>query len=139
MSLFALALLVAHPHAPRLHTCPVARAIDGDTIACGNLHLRLLGIDTPDKTSSAPCRSHIGNHVCDNDLAHAATVSMRTLLVQPVTYRRITTDRYGRTVAQVYVGGRDLQCLQLQAGVARYLVRYDNGGRIKRSCPGLAK
>jgi micrococcal nuclease len=49
--------------------------------------------------------------------------------VEPVTH-----DRYGRTVAEVWARGVELSCYQLRAGVARYIVKYDNGGRIARAC-----
>ena len=56
-----------------------------------------------------------------------------------VTVTPITRDRYGRIVGQVSVGGRDLSCWQLARGVARYIEQYDNGGRIMRVCPRLAR
>jgi hypothetical protein len=34
----------------------------------------------------------------------------------------------------VSAGGTDLSCLQLRHSVARYIVKYDDGGRIAREC-----
>lgn len=122
--------------------CASAQTIDGDTIACANqpAHIRLLAIDAADKTSSAPCRGHYGDHVCDDALAAIATASMeKALATGVVKLNPVTHDRYGRIVAQVFVGRRDLQCYQLRAGVARYLVKYDNGKRIAKRCPATVR
>lgn len=54
------------------------------------------------------------------------------------TIQRLGFDRYGRTIAAVRVGGRDLSCQQLAGGNARYVRRWDNGGLISATCPGLA-
>jgi micrococcal nuclease len=122
--------------------CAAAQTIDGDTIGCTNqpVHIRLLAIDTPDTLSSAPCRLHYGDHICDDALAAKATASMRAELPAGVVrLRPITHDRYGRLVAQVFVGRHDLQCYQMRVGVARYLVHYDNGGRIAKRCPATVR
>jgi micrococcal nuclease len=46
----------------------------------------------------------------------------------------VTTDRYRRTVAEMWAGGVDLSCWQMRAGAARYIVKYDTGRRIARAC-----
>jgi endonuclease YncB( thermonuclease family) len=122
--------------------CASAHVIDGDTIGCANqpVHIRLLGIDAPDKASSAPCRGHYGDHVCDDAKAAAATASMQHILpVGTVKLNPVTHDRYGRLVAQAFVGRRDLQCYQLRVHAARYLPKYDNRGRIAKRCPAIVK
>jgi micrococcal nuclease len=122
--------------------CASALTIDGDTIKCANqpVHIRLLAIDAPDKVTAAPCRQHYGDHVCDDALAAKATASMeRVLSTGTVKLNPVTHDRYGRLVAQVFVGRRDLQCYQLRAGVARYLAKYDNGHRIAKRCPATVR
>jgi endonuclease YncB( thermonuclease family) len=122
--------------------CASAYTVDGDTIGCANqpTHIRLLGIDAPDKTSSAPCRGHYGDHVCDDAKAAAATASMQHILSTGVVkLNPVTHDRYGRLVAQVFVGRRDLQCYQLRVRAARYLPKYDNRGRIAKRCPAIVK
>jgi micrococcal nuclease len=119
-----------------LLTCIAAYAIDGDSMRCRNLgEIRLLAIDAPDRTSSRPCKEHFGDHVCDDAGAKTAKVSLRqALLMGPVTVEPVGRDRYGRMLALVKAGGADLSCYQLHAGVARYIVRYDNGHRLARIC-----
>ena len=38
----------AHPLPPTVRACAPARVIDGDTIKCGAIRVRLLGIDAPE-------------------------------------------------------------------------------------------
>jgi micrococcal nuclease len=118
-------------------TCLAAVAIDGDSIRCSNIgQVRLLAIDTAEYSQSRPCRGGYGDHVCDDAMAKAGKESLRAALrLGPVRVEPVTRDRYGRTVALVTVGGRDLSCWQLQRGVARYIVKYDNGGRVAARCP----
>ena len=118
--------------------CAAAWVLDGDSIRCSNVgEIRLLGIDTPDYRDSPPCRGHYGDHVCDDQAAKAAKQSLIAIVSRSrgaVRLEPVTHDRYGRTVAEVWVGGVDLSCYQLRAGVARYIVKYDNGRRIARAC-----
>lgn len=116
--------------------CIAAVVIDGDSLRCRNLgEIRLLAIDAPDRTSSRPCREHFGDHRCDDAGAKAAKVSLReAMALGPVRVEPVTRDRYGRTVALVTAGGHDLSCWQLARGQARYIVRYDNGGRVAKLC-----
>jgi endonuclease YncB( thermonuclease family) len=120
------------------HPCVNPWVIDGDSIRCSNLgEIRLLGIDTPDFTFSAPCRGHYGNHVCDNAGDRAATRKLIALKLRmrsvEWTVLPVTRDHYGRLVAEVRAGSVDLSCYQLANGAARYIPEYDNGGRIARA------
>lgn len=121
--------------------CIAAVAIDGDSLRCRNLgEVRLLAIDSPDRRSSAPCRRGFGDHVCDDRAASAAKASLRLgLALGPVTVMGVKRDRYGRLVARARAGKTDLSCWQLERGAARYIVRYDDGGRIRSACPALAR
>jgi endonuclease YncB( thermonuclease family) len=121
---------------PALLLCLAAVAMDGDSIRCSNLgQVRLLGIDSADYRSSPPCRGNYADHVCDDDQARAAKASLKQALkLGPVRVDPVTRDRFGRTVALVSAGGTDLSCLQLRHGVARYIVKYDNGRRVARAC-----
>ena len=118
--------------------CADAWVLDGDSIRCSNVgEIRLLGIDTPDYRDSPPCRGHFGDHVCDDQAAKAAKRSLIAVVSRnrsAVRLEAVTHDRYGRTVAQVWAGSVNLSCWQLSQRVARYIVRYDNGGRIARAC-----
>jgi len=118
--------------------CAAAWVIDGDSIRCSNVgEIRLLGIDTPDYRGSPPCRGHYGDHVCDDQKAETAKLSLIQIVRSnrnAVRIEAVTHDRYGRTVAEVWAGYVELSCYQLRAGVARYIVKYDNGGRVARAC-----
>jgi micrococcal nuclease len=113
-------------------------AIDGDTIRCGSERIRLVAIDAPEMAGH--CRK--GRDCAPGDPV-AARDNLEGLLYrawQPhfgpvrLTIERLGTDHYGRTVADVYVKGLSLSCLQLASGNARYWPKYDTGGRIKREC-----
>lgn len=116
--------------------CIAAAVIDGDSIRCRNLgQVRLLGIDAPDHTDSRPCREHFGDHRCDDAGARSAKASLREALkLGPVRVEAVTRDRYGRMVALASAGGRDLSCWQIEHRQARYMAKYDNGGRLARIC-----
>lgn len=134
---------------PALLICIAAMAIDGDSIRCRNLgEVRLLAIDSADYRRSRPCLGGFGDHVCDDRKALAGKRSMQRALklgpvrVDPAACSPVprtgcadrSRDRYGRMVALASAGGVDLSCYQLRAGVARYIVKYDNGGRVRRRC-----
>jgi micrococcal nuclease len=122
--------------------CAAAHVVDGDTIRCSGVgRVRLVAIDTADKTSSAPCRLHYGDHVCDDAKAAAGSASLHLAVDgHRVTYRIVSYDtRNHRPVAQMFAGRRDLQCFQLRAHVARYLARYDTGKTIARRCPSTVR
>jgi micrococcal nuclease len=121
--------------------CEAPQVIDGDSIRCANIgQVRLLGIDAPDYRESRPCREGFGDHVCDDDGARAARESLRwALRFGSVRVQPVTRDRYRRLIATVSAGGRDLSCWQLRQRTARYIVKYDNSGRIRSACPALTR
>lgn len=55
-------------------------------------------------------------------------------MARGVTISPVTRDRYGRTVAQVYAGDKNLACEQLRKGMAVYEAKWDNGGRLAKEC-----
>lgn len=110
--------------------CPSAYVVDGDSIRCGRERLRLLGIDAPEMGRCAR------NRVCLPGNGKASRRSLQLGLRNgPVTYRRVTRDRYGRTVAVVWSGKVNLSCWQLGRSHARYRSKWDNGRRIALACP----
>lgn len=117
--------------------------IDGDSIRCRGPEgfvgeVRLLGIDAPDYQRSRPCRERFGDHVCDDKGAKTAKGTLiRFKQSHPGPWRvePASIDRYGRTVAQVTVGGVDLSCWQLKsARQVRYIAKYDVEKRVARAC-----
>ncbi|SES08906.1 thermonuclease family protein [Sphingobium sp. YR768] len=105
-------------------------AVDGDTLKCPEIgRVRLLGIDAPEMPGH--CRK---GRVCapgdpQKSKAHLAKLIRGDVVISPVT-----RDRYGRTVGQVYSGGKNLACEQLRAGMAVYKRAWDNGRRLAKKC-----
>ena len=94
----------------------IASCYDGDTCATTTgERVRLACIDTPElvgkRAEPAP--------------AKAARDHLRNLVVgKKVGIRRITEDRYGRTVAELFVGERNVQQEMVAIGHAEILWRY---------------
>jgi micrococcal nuclease len=97
--------------APAGRTIEVARVIDGDTIVTTDSeHIRYIGIDAPET---------------GEPFSFKATEVNRALLragpVKIVECRGEKLDRYGRTLAWVYAGGRLVNGELLRRGLARPL------------------
>lgn len=96
---------------------------DGDTIRCADgRRVRLIGMDTPELDQGA-----IGRITRDTLRA----------LIPPGTHVRLEfdvdrTDRYGRTLAYVWVGGRMLNEVMIQKGLALVLTYPPNVRYVER-------
>jgi micrococcal nuclease len=94
---------------------------DGDSIRIGAERIRLAGVDAPEL---GPCPRH---RICTPGDGHASKRALQRLLDQgePVIVR-VGRDRYGRTLAKVYVRGRNVACELIAGGyaVARYEARW---------------
>lgn len=108
------------------------KAIDGDTLRCGDERVRLVGIDSPELPGH--CRK---GRICVDGDPFAATASLRQALAYKMQIERITADHYGRTIAALEGAKGDLSCIQLAKGHAIYKGKWDNGRRIARTCPKL--
>lgn len=89
----------------------VERVIDGDTIVVtGGLAIRYLGVDAPETTG--------GRAECYG--ANAAQLNADLVLGKTVqlTYAGACEDVYGRALADVTVGGRDVNRLLIERGHA---------------------
>lgn len=105
-------------------------AIDGDTLRCSEIgRVRLLGIDAPELAGH--CRK--GRDCAPGDPV-ASKKALEKMVSSVVTISPVRRDRYGRTVAQVYAGDKNLACEQLKHGVAVYMPKWDNGGRLAKEC-----
>jgi endonuclease YncB( thermonuclease family) len=81
------------------------RVADGDTFYVGGLAIRLRGIDAPERGQP---RSLL-----------AARRLAELLREGPVTILPRAEDVYGRTVADVYAGGRDVAAILRREGFAK--------------------
>lgn len=140
---FAGATNALRPGASRLAT--IAYVVDGDTLRVqlgsrGLVYVRLVGIDTPEDVK--PGRSV----ECG---AQQAAASMRQLAPEgAAALLRFDSvadeyDRYGRLLAHVFIGGRQLELIQLSRGwaeVYRYNhQRFDGLVAFARSAAGARR
>jgi endonuclease YncB( thermonuclease family) len=111
----------AHAETPR----GVIQVIDGDTIKVDGVTFRLMGFDAPE-TFYAQCPA-------EKELGEKAKARLEQLLVTagPSGTRVLTVspekDRWGRGLARLYIGGRNVAQIMISEGLAR---PYD--GRSKR-------
>ena len=89
------------------------RVIDGDTLDIGGERVRIANIDTPEMPPRSRCASEADGALRARDRLKAITAS------GSVTLERTGTDRYGRTLANVSVGGADAGRALIAAGLAR--------------------
>lgn len=93
--------------------------IDGDTFDLNGTRIRVAGIDAPE-THPARCPE-------EARLGAAATQKLAELLRgRPLWISGLRTDRYGRSVATVRVGGEDVADAMIGSGLAR---NYDGKQR----------
>ncbi len=108
-------------------TCPVKTITfdDGDSIACGDEMIRVLGVDTPEVKHEA--------HGIYKDQAYGPEASAFTngLLKQAkkVQLVRAGKDKYGRILAHVLIDGKLLGAQLIKAGLAYETISHygDNG------------
>ena len=132
-----LASLTLSPSGPASIPLPAStcRVTDGDTIRCGAERIRLLGIDAPELPGH--CRR---GRVCAPGNPSTSRASLASAMaIGSLSILRVGTDRYGRTLALVRSGHRDLSCWQLTRGQAIYKPRWDDGARVRTLCPSAAR
>ncbi|WP_246018353.1 thermonuclease family protein [Pelagibacterium montanilacus] len=89
--------------------------VDGDTIWLDGENIRLEGFDTPE-LQSAICGGQR-----EVELAHRASSRLQELLnTNSWTVERSGTDRYGRTLATITIGGRDVGEWLVEERLARW-------------------
>ena len=101
--------------------CLVVAIADGDTLTarCGEpgayqqVKVRIAGIDAPEKAQAFGQRSREALA----DLCHRETATITAK----------TTDRYGRTVAEVQCQGQDVGSAQVATGLAWVFDKYSEG------------
>lgn len=115
-------LVATSPATARFSMCGSVRytcIVDGDTIWLEGRNLRLESFDTPE-----PYNDICGGRA-EVELAHRASTRLRELLNQnSFTVETHGEDRYGRTLATIRIGGRDVGDILIAEGLAR---RWPNG------------
>lgn len=109
--------------------CAAIEVVDGDSLRCGTLRLRLLGIDAPELHG---CPSY---RVCVAGDGEASRRSLRQIVRSgPFSYRIVGHDRFNRALILGYAGGVNVACYQIRMGQAVYKRNWDNGGQLAREC-----
>ena len=94
----------------------IASCYDGDTCTTTNgERIRLACMDSPE----------LGGERAEPVPAKAARDHLRVLVVgEELGIRRITKDRYGRTVAELFIGEKNVQQEMVSSGHAEIYWRY---------------
>jgi len=103
----------------------VTRVTDGDTVkVTGNdvkMTIRLVGIDAPEKSKK---KNQPGQPFSQKSTKHLAGL----VLNKSVEIKSYGTDRYGRTLGVVFVGGKDMNLEMVKAGLAEVYRGKPAGG-----------
>ena len=112
----AALLLGASAPAAAMSTVTIRDCYDGDTCrTTAGEKIRLACIDTPELRGKR----------ADPIPAKAARDHLREMVVgQAVGLRRITTDRYGRTVGELFIDGTNVQQAMVASGHAEIFWKY---------------
>jgi endonuclease YncB( thermonuclease family) len=101
----------------------MCRAVDGDTIHCGEQRVRVIGLDAPELR---------GRCEAERRLAQAATERLSDLLEEGVHLETNGQDRFGRTLAVVRdARGEDVARVLIRERLAR---AYDGRGPREGWC-----
>jgi len=94
---------------------------DGDTLRCGREKIRIANIDAPELPNSSKCKQPRPAYAwCDFRTGYASRDALIAFLAQGrVTFERLGTDPYGRTLATVSVNGVDAGDYLVSRGLAR--------------------
>ena len=102
----------------------MCRAVDGDTLHCGEQRIRIVGLDAPELRG----RCHE-----EKRLAEAATERLGVLIANGVTLSPSGRDRYDRVLAVVKDSeGQDVARVLVREGLAR---AYHGRGQRADWCP----
>lgn len=117
------------------YVCSSPHVVDGDSLRCGKLRLRLLGIDAPEL---GPCPRHRRGQCVPGDGEASRRSLQRAVWKGTVRYRVVSRDRFGRSIVMAWAGSENLSCWQLLTGQATYKPRWDDGRHVARTCPAQA-
>lgn len=104
-------------------------AVDGDTLRCGQMPVRLSGVDA----AELPGHCRQGRDCAPGDpFKHRA--ALKRFVRSPVLVTPLKIDRYGRYVSLVVSqDGRNASCAAIAAG-AQYVLRWDEGLHVAKAC-----
>lgn len=106
--------------------CPSAYVVDGDTLRCGSVRQRMLGIDAPELPGH--CARY---RQCAPGDGFASKRSLNDALRNGrVSFSIVTTDRFGRYFVMAWARLANLKCWQLQRSQAICKPRWDNDGLV---------
>lgn len=112
-----------------------ARVIDGDTLAVGDVVVRLHGIDAPE--SGQWCKDGAGR---DFDCGKAATDALSALVAgATVGCAGDEWDRYGRLIAVCHSGGVELNRSMAMSGWAVAFLRYSDAYAADQAAAARAR
>ncbi|WP_292940079.1 thermonuclease family protein [Novosphingobium sp.] len=107
----------------------IARVHDGDTVRlCSGERIRIEDIDAPELFRSQRCSPAAARRLegsrnppwCDYTKGERARDALALFLAHgPVKLKRTGTDRYGRTLARIWVNGVDAGRYLISRGLAR--------------------
>ena len=103
------------PLEPQKYSGKVQYVIDGDTVILSRSkeRLRLWGVDAPELDQKG------------GQGARNALVDM--VEGKQITFIKITSDRYGRTVARIFLKEQDINLAIIESGHAQEYCRYSKG------------
>lgn len=104
---------VADSQSAEAISCIAPGVVDGDTLRCGELRIRLWGIDAPERdTPAGPPSTRALAQIIDGGT---------------ITCEHKDIDRYGRTVALCRLNGVDIAAEMVRQGHAKDYPRYSGG------------
>ena len=111
-----LPLTFGCPSVSALPTVTISLCYDGDTCTTSQGEkIRLACIDTPELR---------GKKAMPVTAKRARDYTRKKVLNKTVHIRRLNTDRYGRTVAELFIGGVNLQKELVNKGHAKVFWKY---------------
>ncbi|WP_408585888.1 thermonuclease family protein [Novosphingobium sp.] len=95
---------------------------DGDTIRCGAERIRIANIDAPELPDSPKCQDRRRSYAwCDYRKGYASRDALQRFLASgPARIDRIGQDKYGRTLARITIGGKDVGAVLVAQGLAKW-------------------
>ena len=110
--------LITYPNSPELATVTIHNCYDGDTCTTTEGEkLRLACIDSPELRGkrAEPILAKASRDYLNNEIKGSI-----------LNIRRITKDKYGRTVAELFKGPMNIQEQLVEKGFARIYDRYSS-------------